>query len=409
VSIYFLTFQESWALAELLRLPVQPGSAFANWLDSDRLPDANRLPGTTLQTLAAKGYYDGNRANQPFSPGLLASLTLLSVNAAELTAVIRVGADAALTRFAQVGEGVVQYGTDENKLALHDVTPAKSFTKTIIPSWFIITANEHVWADIPLGAFILLKSACALQDWNALRFGLDTETFSQTDLLASFRSSAGWVDVFSAAAVKGVLSMDQMPVEEYLEHLIARGYLKRTGEDLLEVGSAGKPLAAVLTDPGLCTLTLSLQLWEDPQVTSGAFLHGGGRLFLLEFSSGRLAIQQYGSLENAHLWVESLLGKGSLAHYETYAIPPAPSAPDPVEASPTPQPVRNLAPSPAAAPPQPAHQAAWYYLIDGKQVGPVSEGNMRAWLAQGRLSTDTLVWTAGQRGWVKASQVRWVG
>lgn len=48
----------------------------------------------------------------------------------------------------------------------------------------------------------------------------------------------------------------------------------------------------------------------------------------------------------------------------------------------------------------------WYYVKDGQQAGPVSEGEFEALVASGRISPDTLVWKEGMDNWMPWSQVR---
>jgi len=84
----------------------------------------------------------------------------------------------------------------------------------------------------------------------------------------------------------------------------------------------------------------------------------------------------------------------------------APSAMGPMPAAP-------LSPAqPAAAAPGPldplveAPNAVWYVRpTAGGQYGPATADIMRAWLAEGRVSGDTLVWREGWRDWQEASAV----
>ena len=49
---------------------------------------------------------------------------------------------------------------------------------------------------------------------------------------------------------------------------------------------------------------------------------------------------------------------------------------------------------------------AWYYALNDKQNGPVTDEIIKALLANGQLSLDDLVWRKGLAEWVKVSQVR---
>jgi uncharacterized RDD family membrane protein YckC len=42
----------------------------------------------------------------------------------------------------------------------------------------------------------------------------------------------------------------------------------------------------------------------------------------------------------------------------------------------------------------------WYYLRDGKTMGPVPEGSIRAWLESGFLTPEDLLWRAGMTQWL---------
>jgi uncharacterized RDD family membrane protein YckC len=47
----------------------------------------------------------------------------------------------------------------------------------------------------------------------------------------------------------------------------------------------------------------------------------------------------------------------------------------------------------------------WYYLRDGKTMGPVPEGSIRAWLESGFLQPEDLLWHAGMRQWLPAVEL----
>lgn len=421
MSVYTLTYTESWAVANLLHLPVQPGSALSGWLNSGTEPAGSGIQVAALDSLAAKGYYAGERSAAPFPNGLLSALALVSVNAAELTTVIRTGSEAGLTRFAQVGNKVVQYGADEQYLYLHDVTDTASLAGGLLPRWFVVRQNENLWADLPLGAFLLFKHACTMADWTLARSGFYEESFGKDELLESFQRSTAWVDLFNDIGMKGVQAVDHMPLADYLSQLDARGYLALKAGDVVEIGAAGKPLAEVFSDPGVCTLTLSMQAWEEKQMESGAFLYGAGRLFLLTYNTGRVSVQQCAGPDSGMSWIQALLNRGSQARYEQYQIPPVPpaflpaarmpGAKKPAARTPARQaPQRQPAPSrprpvaPPSPPPAAPAPVAWYYINQGAQAGPVDEATLRNWIAQRRIGPETMVWNQTLPGWVTASQ-----
>lgn len=407
MSAYTLTHPESWALATLLHLPVQPGSALAGWLNSSPAP-ADGVAPAALQSLSMKGYYYGEQAQQPIPAGLLAGLTLTSVNAAELTAIIRTGKNAALTRFAQVGGNMVQYGADEYSLTLQDLVPMSRLAQKLLPGWFSVSHSENLWVDLPLGAFMLFKHACALEDWAAARSGFVEQGFGQAELLESFQRNAGWADIFSDIGLKGMQPVGQMPLADYLSQLITRGYLLVKPGGVIEIGTAGRPLASVFSDPVMCTLSLSMLIWEEDRLESGAFIYGAGRLFWLNFNVGRVSIQQCDGAASALAWINKLLSKGSQARYLHYQIPPVGTKPAQVVARPAlqVQPGLPINQAPAPRPPLQSPAPVWYYMDRGKQAGPVDEQVLRNWIAQRMISPDTLVWNQTLTGWVKVSQTR---
>jgi hypothetical protein len=49
--------------------------------------------------------------------------------------------------------------------------------------------------------------------------------------------------------------------------------------------------------------------------------------------------------------------------------------------------------------------ARWYFAVDGKPKGPVSEAELRVLLTKGVVSLDALVWTETLVGWTPASEI----
>ncbi len=357
MSVYTLTYTEAWALALLLHLPVQPGSALADWLTNDVSPDLDQLPGTALDTLAKKGYYRGPQAAEPFSQGLLRALSLASVNAATLTTLIRVNHNACLVRYAQAGEHMVQFGNDEGGLSLHDVTPMSQVARTLLPRWFSVGINEDLRDDLPLGAFVLFNHACTLADLALGRSELASEAFSAAELHASFQRGTAWLDLFSAVGIEGVQPRAKLPVDDYIGMLITRGYLMPSGQNLLGLGTRGRPLAETLSASGRCTLTMTLHVWDAPVPLCDVLLYGNRRLFLLEYAAGQVHIQQMDRLDRGDAWVAAMLDQGRQAHYNEYRLPQGTSVPldhktpalrSPAIPAPAPPPA---IPAPAPAPP----------------------------------------------------------
>jgi len=62
------------------------------------------------------------------------------------------------------------------------------------------------------------------------------------------------------------------------------------------------------------------------------------------------------------------------------------------------------APAPAVPPPvEPA--ATWHFAVEGNQQGPVTEADLKAYLAAGNLPPETLVWKPGMAQWAPASSL----
>ncbi len=60
----------------------------------------------------------------------------------------------------------------------------------------------------------------------------------------------------------------------------------------------------------------------------------------------------------------------------------------------------------AAPPPPPPVEHVWHIAVDGQTTGPFSKAKMGRMAADGELTRDTHVWTAGQDGWKKAGDVQ---
>lgn len=60
---------------------------------------------------------------------------------------------------------------------------------------------------------------------------------------------------------------------------------------------------------------------------------------------------------------------------------------------------------PAAAPPPPPTEKVWHIAENGETRGPYGRANLGRMVTDGSLTRDTLVWTAGQDGWLKAGQI----
>jgi len=47
----------------------------------------------------------------------------------------------------------------------------------------------------------------------------------------------------------------------------------------------------------------------------------------------------------------------------------------------------------------------WHCYVDGKQYGPVSDADLRAWIQQGRVKPTDNVWREGMADWIPAGSV----
>lgn len=59
----------------------------------------------------------------------------------------------------------------------------------------------------------------------------------------------------------------------------------------------------------------------------------------------------------------------------------------------------------ATPPPPPAAEAAWHVAEGGASRGPFSPADLRAMAADGRLTLESWVWTAGSADWRRAGAV----
>ncbi|KEP70180.1 antifreeze protein [Thioclava dalianensis] len=67
------------------------------------------------------------------------------------------------------------------------------------------------------------------------------------------------------------------------------------------------------------------------------------------------------------------------------------------------------APQPAAAapppPPPPPVEKVWHLAVNGQTQGPFGRGHLGRMVSEGGLTRDSLVWTPGQDGWMRAEDV----
>jgi hypothetical protein len=65
-------------------------------------------------------------------------------------------------------------------------------------------------------------------------------------------------------------------------------------------------------------------------------------------------------------------------------------------------PTAPVAPPP---PPQPSPDTVWHIADKGQTTGPFSTAAMGRMANDGSLTRDSMVWTAGQDGWMRAGDV----
>src|SRR5262245_32478404 len=59
----------------------------------------------------------------------------------------------------------------------------------------------------------------------------------------------------------------------------------------------------------------------------------------------------------------------------------------------------------AAAPAAAAAEGGWHIVVDGEQVGPIPEADVRARIERGEIRADTYIWKEGFADWLKLSAV----
>src|SRR5215469_10874536 len=50
-------------------------------------------------------------------------------------------------------------------------------------------------------------------------------------------------------------------------------------------------------------------------------------------------------------------------------------------------------------------ERSWFFAANGQQQGPYPEAQFRDFVARGMIRSETLVWTEGMTGWLKAGDV----
>ncbi len=319
---YSLTRSEVWALSTLLYLPIQPNSVVCDWLAIEDAPQGAALPVEIMASLSEKGIYFPENTMQPILPDLVRCLTLVTVNTAEIDLIIRRGGQAALTRFAQVGKGLVQFGMDGSHLWLNPIEDLAAITGNLIPKWFEVSQFDRQQSEMPLNSFLLFKQACIEADLGAGETGFGSEVFEKQKLFEHFNPLQETFISLSSERASRVDRTGKEQVDEHLQILLGNGFLKEGMAATLEIGAVGKGLAEVLSDPDLCSLTISLVIPGSTFPETGVFLYGNGRLYFIEIKAGKIFLRQLADRMDGFPWLNDLLVKGSQAYYTDYIIPP---------------------------------------------------------------------------------------
>ncbi len=66
-------------------------------------------------------------------------------------------------------------------------------------------------------------------------------------------------------------------------------------------------------------------------------------------------------------------------------------------------------PQPATPPSVPPEVPAWYYVLEGRRVGPVEYDTMQRAASAGTVSAETSVWREGMKGWQPAKDTELAG
>jgi membrane protease subunit (stomatin/prohibitin family) len=65
----------------------------------------------------------------------------------------------------------------------------------------------------------------------------------------------------------------------------------------------------------------------------------------------------------------------------------------------------GAAPAASSPPPPPPVEHVWHIAVAGEVTGPFSKASMGRMVTDGKLNRDSMVWTQGQDGWMKADEV----
>jgi hypothetical protein len=339
MSPYRINRTETWTLAILLHLPIQSGSTLSNWLaEKSNLPQRlEEYITPSLKTLAAKGYYNRLVPEAPLLQELVNALTLIALDQANITCLIRNQERSTMAQFAQAGDGLVQFGLEDEQIILHPPHPTDWLPGVLFTPALYVTRPGKFSQKLPLGAFLLFQHAIALRDLGECQNTLHRGIISKTELFSSFPQSQKWLDVYRAFGIQGIPSISDISLEPFLNQLLQYGFLQSDATDELRIGRSAQTLDLVLSDPDQIAVLVSHQTLQKTYPETGLFLYADGVLFLIEFHLHDVIIQQYSDIRQAQEWLLAILGKGNKpqppsTHHPAAAVQVAqPAAPTSLE------------------------------------------------------------------------------
>ncbi|EKD89188.1 MAG: hypothetical protein ACD_34C00161G0003 [uncultured bacterium] len=307
MSIYQLSWHETWVLSTLLHLPIQQGSVLGEWLGNQDAPSTEEIETwipQAVETLSSKGYYHSKKS---LSAELTESLMLAAVGQKSIYTTLRTNIEAFSTHFLLAGSGVVQYGVIDEQFILHSPLQWEETLASLLPDWLSIEPGQSAKINISQSAFLLFKQACLQRDIAYILNEDGSETFQQSELETAFARDNGWIDVFSALGITGAESLDKITIQAQLDSLLSIGYLESANRSRLQIGAAGAALADSLSDPEQVSITIGFTRFQPEQMTTSVFLIGKNHLFRLDFLGEIIEISQMQSRLEALDWMRTLV------------------------------------------------------------------------------------------------------
>jgi len=307
MSIYQLNWQETWVLSTLLHLPIQQGSVFGEWLESQDTPSPEEIETwipQAVESLTSKGYYQSQKS---LSAELTESLMLAAVGQKNIFTTLRTNIEAFSTHFLLAGSGSVQYGVVNDQFILHSPLQWEETLPSLLPDWLSIEPGQNAKISMSQSAFLLFKQAGLQRDIAYILNEDGSETFQQSELETAFARDNGWIDVFNALGITGAESLDKISIQAQLDSLLSIGYLESANRSRLQIGAAGAALADSLSDPEQVSITIGFTSFQPEQMTTSVFLIGKNHLFRLDFLGEVIEISQMQSRSDALDWIRTLV------------------------------------------------------------------------------------------------------